>query len=80
MATKRPAKSRGRSPIPASAKKSEKYPLNLSKEDIRVIEAAASLDEDKPYAWARRMLLIAARQRLQAAGLPTTGAVPRGGK
>jgi hypothetical protein len=59
---------RGRPPLPDNEKKSKPFQIKLSKEDLRLINAAAALDEHKPYPWARSMLVQAARQRLQEAG------------
>jgi hypothetical protein len=65
-----PKPKRGRKPLPEAEKKSEPFQIKLSEEDRRLINAAAALDEHKPYPWARSMLVQAARLRLQEAGVP----------
>jgi hypothetical protein len=58
----------GRPRLPAAEKKKQ-FGVKLSPEEILLVKRAAILDADKPYTWGRRMLIIAARQRLLAAGI-----------
>lgn len=66
-----PKPKRGRKPLPDAERKSKPFQVKLSEEDRRLINAAAALDEHKPYPWARSMLVQAARDRLQRAGVPS---------
>jgi hypothetical protein len=70
MAKKPAAKKHpGRTPLPKSQRRLRPFGLHLTLEEEEAVKTAAALDEDKPYNWGRRMMVLAARRRIRAEGI-----------
>jgi len=76
MSKKPVSKKRGRKPLPKAELKSVPFGLKISGLDERIVYWASSLAQDKPYNWARRMVVLAARNAIIAAGFDPEKAPP----